>query len=49
MIPTSVEKIDSYAFCKCDKLTIYCEVKSRPNGWGLDSWNYSDCPVVWGY
>ena len=36
------------AFRDCSNLTIYCEVASEPSEWGF-SWNYSDCPVVWGY
>jgi hypothetical protein len=47
-IPDSVTIIDDYAFYGCKTLTIYCEVKSKPNGW-VSSWNSSNRPVVWGY
>ena len=47
-IPNSVTNIGYYAFSGCDSLTIYCEAESQPSGWDSD-WNYSDCPVVWGY
>ena len=47
-IGNSVTSIDYYAFEGCDSLTIYCEAESQPSGWDSD-WNYSDCPVVWGY
>ena len=48
VIPDSVTSIDSNAFAYCSKLTIYCEAESRPNDWD-DSWNSTNCPVVWGY
>ena len=48
IIPDSVTSIYSWAFRGCDKLTIYCEASSKPSGWQSD-WNYSNCPVVWGY
>ena len=47
-IPDSVTSIGNYAFAYCDSLTIYCEAESEPDGWD-SSWNYSNCPVVWGY
>jgi len=48
VIPDSVTSIGFFAFYDCDSLTIYCEAASKPSGW--DSyWNYSNCPVVWGY
>ena len=47
-IPDSVNTIGSYAFENCSNLTIYCEATSKPSGWS-SLWNYSDCPVVWGY
>ena len=47
-IPNSVTSIGSSAFYNCSSLTIYCEAKSKPSGWS-DDWNYSNCPVVWGY
>ena len=47
-IPDSVTSIGERAFYWCDSLTIYCEATSKPSGW-VPNWNYSDCPVVWGY
>ena len=46
-IPNSVISIESYAFADCKRLTIYCEVTSKPSGWS-SSWNESNRPVVWG-
>ena len=46
-IPDSVTTIGGNAFWMCISLTIYCEVESKPDGWG-SYWN-SGCPVVWGY
>ena len=47
-IPDSVTSIGNYAFYGCDSLIIYSEADSQPSGWSK-YWNYSDCPVVWGY
>ena len=47
-IPSSVISIVFFAFANCSSLTIYCEAESKPNGWD-NYWNYSNCPVVWGY
>ncbi len=46
-IGKEVTIIGDYSFAFCSSLTIYCEVKSKPSGWS-SSWNYSNCPVVWG-
>lgn len=48
VIPKSVTYIGYQAFTQCRNLTIYCEADSQPSGWD-EGWNYSDCPVVWGY
>ena len=48
VIPGSVTIVGGLAFYECDKLTIYCERVSAPDGWASD-WNFSSCPVVWGY
>ncbi len=47
-IPNSVTSIGEYAFYGCSSLTIYCETESKPSSWD-SSWNYSNCPVEWGY
>ena len=48
VIPDSVTSIEYYAFNDCASLTIYCEAASKPSSWD-SGWNYSNCPVVWGY
>ena len=48
IIPESVTSIGGYAFADCDNLTINRRAESQPSGWDSD-WNYSDCPVNWGY
>ena len=47
-IPNSVTSIGERAFYNCTSLTINCEVTTKPSGWDF-YWNYSNCPVVWGY
>ena len=47
-IPNSVTSIGYGAFYECKNLTIYCEAKSKPEGWHTD-WNSSKRPVIWGY
>ena len=47
-IPDSVTSIGNGAFEDCYSLTIYCEATRKPSGWESD-WNFTDCPVVWGY
>ena len=41
-----VTTINTSAFDGCNKLTIYCEAKSKPSTWST-TWNSSNCPVVW--
>ena len=48
VIPASVAYVDGYVFQDCHNLTIYCEAASKPEIWE-ESWNISNCPVVWGY
>ena len=48
VIPDSVTSIGYEAFYDCDTLTIYCEAASKPSEWD-SNWNWSNCPVVWGY
>ena len=48
VIPDSVISIGNSAYAHCDSLTIYCKIASQPTGWSY-YWNYSNCPVVWGY
>ena len=47
VIPNSVTYMD-IAFYGCERLTIYCEVESKPSGWD-EYWNSDNLPVVWGY
>ena len=47
-IPNSVTSIAEFAFYGCSNLTIYCESKSKPEGWDKD-WNYDNRPVVWNF
>jgi hypothetical protein len=47
-IPDSVTSMGATVFEECSSLTIYCEAESKPSGWRTN-WNYSNCPVVWGY
>ena len=47
-IPNSVTTIGYMAFVWCVNLTIYCEAKSKPEGWDTD-WNPTNLPVTWGY
>lgn len=47
-IPKNVEVIQAYAFRNCSKLSIYCEINSKPSGWIASYWNvYPSCPVYW--
>lgn len=48
IIPDSVVSVEAEVFKECENLTIFCVVASQPTTWS-DEWNYSDCPVVWGY
>jgi hypothetical protein len=46
-IPASVTHIGEYAFKNCTA-TINCKATEQPSGWN-SNWNYSGCPVTWGY
>lgn len=47
-IPKNVSVIQAYAFRNCTKLSIYCEIDSKPSGWITSYWNvYPSCPVFW--
>ena len=48
IIPDSVTYVGEWAFAYCSSLTIYCEAACQPSVWH-SYWNYSNCPVVWGY
>ena len=48
IIPSNAINIGLKAFCNSMQLTIYCEASSKLNEWD-SQWNYSNCPVVWGY
>ena len=48
VIPDSVTSIGYEAFYNCTGLIIYCEADSQPSSW-YSTWNYSNCPVMWGY
>ena len=48
VIPKSVTTMEWMIFVDCDNLTIYCEAEAQPSGWH-SNWNYSNCPVEWGY
>ena len=45
-IPNSVTSIGDYAFSYSSKLTIYCEMASKPIGWSSE-WNLSIRQVIW--
>ena len=47
-IPDCVERVGEHAFDKCTSLSIFCEAEEEPIGWAVQ-WNFSGCPVVWGY
>jgi|GEM_PF-3474661 len=46
IIPDTVTTIGEGAFRALDRLTIYCEAASKPNGWNI-SWYSYGYPVVW--
>ena len=48
VIPDGVTIIGARVFNNCTSLTIYCEADSQPSSW-YSTWNYSNCPVMWGY
>ncbi|MBQ8146447.1 MAG: leucine-rich repeat protein [Clostridia bacterium] len=56
VVPSSVRTVDGYAFLGCKSVTVYCEAKSKADGWS-DNWNRINssgskilrCPAVWNY
>lgn len=46
VLPKSVETIRKDAFLNNEKLTLYCEVSGKPEGWSY-RWKSSDNDVVW--
>ena len=46
-IPDSVTSIGKQISNGCDNLRIYCEAKSKPEGWDSE-WNMYLMPVIWG-
>ena len=44
--PKSLVKTGETLFLMCHKLTVYCEVDEKPDGWHVD-WNKYNRPVVW--
>ena len=47
-IPNTIITIEAYIFYECSDIIVYCEASSKPAGWH-NNWNYTNCPVVWGY
>lgn len=47
-ISSTVQYIGASSFYNCTKLTIYCEVDTKPTGWSI-YWNNGENHVVWGY
>ena len=47
-IPNSVTILGHNVFTYCDSLSIYCEVATKPSGWNIFWYGFSDCPVLWG-
>ncbi len=47
-IPSSVNEMGATVFYGCDpeKLTVYCQALSKPNGWEAN-WRGDGCAVVW--
>ena len=48
LLPKSLTITQETLFLSCNKLTVYCEATSKPQGWHAD-WNKYNKPVVWGY
>ena len=48
VIPKSVTSIGSALFPNSNKLTIFCEAESKPDGWSYN-WNSNNRPVKWGF
>ena len=48
VIPKSVTTIGEYAFSNCSKLSIYCEVSSKPKDWS-NNWADGVKEVQYGY
>ena len=47
VIPSTVTTMGSNVFNESNKVVVYCEAESKPEGWS-DDWNSFGVPVVWG-
>ena len=47
-IPDTVAYVGEGAFSVCPKVTIYCQLKSRPHSWH-PYWHNNESAIIWGY